>query len=140
MCEGRDPVWVCVSVCMHLWRDWYMCGETGLCLEESHMCVCREQDVGCAGRNEVIWRCVCVAKWLLCRGMCFWRESWGCLCEGRDRCVFVCVYGEWSVSVWVCTMDRLEMWITVERVACGYRKKQVCVCRDGYVYMWMKRW
>ena len=55
MCEGRDPVWVCVSVCMHLWRDWYMCGETGLCLEESHMCVCREQDVGCAGRNEVIW-------------------------------------------------------------------------------------
>ena len=69
MCEGRDPVWVCVSVCMHLSRDWYMCGETGLCLEESHMCVCREQDVGCAGRNEVIWRCVCVAKWLL------WREG-----------------------------------------------------------------
>lgn len=27
----------------------------------------------------------------ICRGMCFWRESWGCLCEGRDRCVFVCM-------------------------------------------------
>lgn len=51
-----------------------------------------------------------------------------------------CVYGEWSVSVWVCTMDRLEMWISVERVASGYRKKQVYVYRDGYVYMWMKRW
>lgn len=24
----------------------------------------------------------------------------------------------------VCTMDRLEMWISVERVASGYRKKQ----------------
>jgi len=31
-----------------------MCGETGLCLEESHVCVCREQDAGRAGSNEVI--------------------------------------------------------------------------------------
>ena len=44
-----------------------MCGETGLCLEESHVCVCREQDAGRAGSNEDILRCVCVAKWLLSR-------------------------------------------------------------------------
>lgn len=52
---------------VHVWRDWQVCGETGLCLEESHVCVCREQDAGRAGSNEVILRCVCVAEWLLCR-------------------------------------------------------------------------
>lgn len=45
---GRDVVYVCKE-CMyvksmyayvHVWRDWHVYGKTGLCLEESCVCMC----------------------------------------------------------------------------------------------------
>ena len=69
-----------------------MCGETGLCLEEIHVCVCREQDVGCAGRNEVIWRCVSGGR---AGDVCVKGETGVCLFVCMENGVLVCGCAQW---------------------------------------------
>ena len=89
-----------------MWRERCVC----VCV-----CVCFET-AGCArawGDGVVCVSGVTLCVWKETQG-CFWRETWGRLCGGRDGCV--CVWRDWGKRVGEC--GNSGVWVQVETGVC----------------------